>query len=496
MAASGAELSLRSENDIELQRRNIRRAMRLGTWIWPCFTALDAYMCLVLYPGAPFLLFLLDRVAVEAFLVAVYRTTFRSGIPLATLQKQQRLSFFIAALGISLMGVHLGGLRSSYMHGISIVCLVHAAVIPAPWRRSLCLFVPIGLVFPAVMLLASAISPGERAEWFSLESLAVFASNYVFVISSTIVAMTSGHLVWAAQQQVYRARRLGRYRLQAQLGLGGMGEVWLAWDQSLRRNVALKLLRTNGASDAASIRRFEREAHAASQLKGRHTVHVYDFGASDDGIYYIAMEYLSGKDLAALVHENGPLPPERATRFALQACKSLSEAHEAGIIHRDIKPQNFFVTQLGENQESLKLLDFGIARFHTPEANVEVTQPGVLTGTPAYMAPELWNGGNADIRSDIYALGATMYFMLTGGAPFEGNGPGDLQLAHLGRKPEPPSLRLQAPLPETLERIVLGCLAKSPEHRYQSVRELYDALSREVASLWNHSATGAMSGCR
>src|SRR5690606_619937 len=140
-------------------------------------------------------------------------------------------------------------------------------------------------------------------------------------------------------------RRVGRYRLQAPIGRGGMGEVWLAWDQSLQRNVALKLLRMGSGAGPEMVKRFEREAQAAGRLQGEHVVRIFDFGASDDGLYYIAMEYLDGVDLATLVEREGALPPARAARVARQACLALEEAHAAGIIHRDIKPNNLLLTR-------------------------------------------------------------------------------------------------------------------------------------------------------
>ncbi|HPD13387.1 MAG TPA: hypothetical protein PLE19_00455 [Planctomycetota bacterium] len=300
-ALSAAEEAAENNSHAERERRVILHAMRVSLWVWPAFALLDVYMCLVLYPGAPLLLFAAYRAAIEAVLYAVYRIVRRRSAPLRVLRALERGAFFLAAFVIALMAIHLGGLRSAYMHGISLVCLVHAAVMPHPWRQSLVSFLPIGLIFPVVMGVAAAVSPSERAEWYSLESLAIFASHYVFVAASAVVGLASGHAVWTAQQQLYRARKLGRYRLQAPIGAGGMGEVWLAWDGVLRRNVALKFLRVGGPLTRELVRRFEREARAASQLRGPHTARIFDFGASDDGICYIVMEYLAGADLHALV---------------------------------------------------------------------------------------------------------------------------------------------------------------------------------------------------
>lgn len=462
--------------DAEAQRRVVRRAMLIGVWVWPSFVLLDAWMCFVAYPGAPFGLFLLYRLLIELPFLAVYFGSTRPSVPVERLSYGQDLSFGMAALGVSLMAFHLGGIRSPYMHGISVVALVRAALVPEPWRRSLPSFLRIGLAFPLVMGIGIVLSPAARADWLTAAALTDFVGNYVFVVASAFLGLITGHLVWSAQQQVYRARRLGRYRLQARIGKGGMGEVWLAWDPTLRRNVALKLLRVAPHSGPAAIRRFEREAYATSQLQGPHTIRIFDFGASDDGIYYIAMEYLTGSNLGTLIADGGPLPPATAINLVKQACVSLEEAHAAGIIHRDIKPENLMLCQTAEGRSMLKLLDFGIARFREPQqGEPQLTHTGFLTGTPAYMAPELWQGAPADERSDIYALGVTLYFVLTGGTP--------PRVWTTGELPTAPRATAAAgtpsagePISDALKAVMLRCLAKRPQDRYPSARDLRLAL--------------------
>jgi serine/threonine-protein kinase len=452
--------------DAEAQRRVVRRAMHIGIWVWPSFALLDAWMCFVAYPDAPFGLFLIYRLVVELAFVVVYRASAGPAVPVARLGYGQDLAFGMAALGVALMAVHLGGIGSPYMHGISVVALVRAAVVPEAWRRSLLSYLRIGLAFPLIMGAGVALSAEARAEWITAAALIDFINNYVFVVASSFLGMVTGNSVWSAQQQVYRARRMGRYRLQAPIGKGGMGEVWLAWDPALRRNVALKLLRLDPHAGPAAIRRFEREAYATSQLQGPHTVRIFDFGASDDGIYYIAMEYLTGSNLGTLVAESGPLPPEMVIELAKQACASLEEAHAAGIIHRDIKPENLMLCRTVDGHSLLKLLDFGIARVREPMAGEPpLTRTGFLTGTPAYMAPELWQGETADERSDIYSLGVTLHFVLTGATPSRGGTTG----ATLPESAAPAS-------GEPLRRVLSRCLAQRPEERFQSVHQLRLAL--------------------
>jgi serine/threonine-protein kinase len=326
------------------------------------------------------------------------------------------------------------------------------------------------------MAIGSIISPAARHEWLNASSLIFFGSHYVFVLTSSILGLITGHIVWRAQEQLYQARRVGRYRLQAPIGKGGMGEVWLAWDETLHRNIALKILRV-GKTTTADVRRFEIEARAAGKLRGPHVVRVFDFGASEDGLYYLAMEYLTGMNVATLVQKFGSLPPARAIHLAVHACIALEEAHQAGIIHRDLKPHNLFVTHLPDEPDFLKLVDFGIARLQAAGIPDErLTKLGLTVGTPTYLAPELWLGGQADERSDIYAFGVTLYFMLTGVTPFDGMSMNDLRRLHLSGNLPPLNLKTDDPLNRRLEKLIARCLAWSPDDRVQSVRELHETL--------------------
>ena len=451
-----------ADSEQESGRRAVMRAMWIGLWVWPAFTVLDAYMCFVAYPDAPFSRFLVNRAVIEAVFVGVYRASRRGNVPVNRLFAWLNITFGFAAIGISVMAIDLGGIVSPYMHGISIVALVRAALVPTHWRRSIRTYGRIGLAFPLVMAVTTLLSPAHRAEWITASALVAFSANYIFVIASSFLGMVSAHVAWSAQEQLYKARRVGRYRLQAPIGKGGMGDVWLAWDLSLRRNVALKILRTGAAPDPDTLKRFEREAHAAGQLRGPHVVRVFDFGASDDGLYYIAMEYLPGMDLATMVEEYGPLAPARAIDVLMQACSALEEAHAAGIIHRDLKPHNLFVTRVGDDPDFVKLLDFGVARLRDPIASSDrLTWTGIVVGTPSYLAPELWQGAPANERSDIYALGATLHFLVSGATP-------------TGSRTAHPNYEVR---PEALGLIVRRCLSASPEDRFQSVQELREELA-------------------
>ncbi len=474
-ATHGARLA-----DLE-ERRSVERAMTMGAFVWPAFTLIDLYLGLVVYPGAPVWLFVAFRVLGQCGILLVLRASRRKEVTSRALLLSNAAVCAACSLMISVMAVHFGGLASPYVHGLSIVILVEAIAVPAPFKNTLLYSTPSVLSFPLVLLLGPEHDV-TRAQVADSSQLLTFAAHYVMVLSTVAVAAVSGQIAWNARIDLQRARRIGRYRLEAPLGRGGMNEVWLAWDESLKRKVALKILRSQATLDSHAAQRFEREALALSQLGSSNTVRIFDFGASDDGFSYIAMEYLRGADLDQLVRRSGPLPPARVVHFGIQACRSLAEAHAAGIVHRDVKPANLFASDDTGEADHLKVLDFGIARSSSSGA----TTTNVVAGTPAYMAPEAFWSGAADARSDVYSLGATMYFLLTGTAPFEGRG-AMAGSAHLLEVPEAPSMRLGCPLPDALEAVVLRCLEKGAEHRFASAAALSEALSScaETLSAWS-----------
>jgi len=288
-------------------------------------------------------------------------------------------------------------------------------------------------------------------------------------------------------------RELGSYRLVERLSTGGMGEVWRAEHRLLGRTAAVKLIRPeicsrDDAQTGTLERRFEREARVTAALRSPHTVTVYDFGTAPDGSFYYAMELLDGFDLEKLVTRFGPQSPERVIHLLLQVCDSLAEAHAHGLIHRDIKPQNIFVSRLGMNYDFVKVLDFGLVK--TPEpfggSQIRLTLDGTATGTPAFMAPEMAMGNTVDARSDIYSLGCVAYRLLTGESVFEGDSPVSVLLAHIQEPPIPPSQRTEMDIPQELERVILACLEKDPGKRPQSAQELAGVLSAcPLPEPWN-----------
>lgn len=460
-------------------RRVVVRAMWAGLWIWPSFALLDAYMCFVAYPGAPFALFLAYRVVIELAFLAAYLAGRRQDTDLGRLFRWQRLTYGAAAFTIALMAIHLGGIRSPYMHGISIVALVGAALVPTYWRRALPTFSAIGFAFPLVMGVGAALSAIARAEWITAEAFIVFGSNYVFVLASSALGVILGHMIWSAQQQ---ARSLGSYRLEELLGRGGMGEVWRARHLLLARRAAIKLVRPEALGGDASSRqtmlaRFEREAQATASLRSPHTIDVYDFGVSDQGTFYYVMELLEGLDAERLIRRFGAIPADRAVYLLRQVCDSLGEAHANGLVHRDIKPSNMYVCRYGRAVDFVKVLDFGLVKPRHAGAT-QLTAEQVVSGTPAFMAPEQVLGAKeADARSDLYALGCVAHWLLTGRYVFDGANAIHVMMEHVRATPLPPSKRTELPITPALDQLVLACLEKDPANRPQSADEIADALA-------------------
>jgi tRNA A-37 threonylcarbamoyl transferase component Bud32 len=383
------------------------------------------------------------------------------------------LIFGLGGALLGLMTLALDGLMSRYTQGTMIFAFARCTIFPAEWKRAVPVPATCIAMYPIALVVAQFFDPTIHAQWRDPAATGILFDNEMFVVAGVAVAILGSHLIAHAQRQVREARQLGDYRLKFRIGRGAAGDVWVARQESLDRDVALKVLRQEAWRSEEAVRRFTREARAASRLEHPNTIRVYDFGASDDGVLFIAMELLEGLDLDALVGENGACGAARAIHFLRQACASIADAHRRGVLHRDIKPANLFAGRVGDRYDVVKVLDFGVARM---QGRANMTEEGILVGTPDFMAPEACAGDTTDARSDVYALGASLYFVLTGTALFPGKSLTEVIMAHISRVPDLPSRR-ESGVPDDLERVVMKCLEKEPGKRYQTVNDLDAALA-------------------
>ena len=276
----------------------------------------------------------------------------------------------------------------------------------------------------------------------------------------------------------------GKYRIVRLLGTGGMGAVYAAYHELLRHEVALKILLPAVARNPEAVERFVKEARAASQLKSPNIAKVMDIGTLENGSAYMSMEYLEGQDLGTVLEERGALPIAEALDYVLQALEGLAHAHALGIVHRDVKPANLFVTHPYGGPAVVKVLDFGIAKatklFAETEKQAASGGEGTgktMLGSPSYMSPEqVRSSTNVDARTDVWAIGVTLYRLLLGRPPFDGESLGEILGAILqDTPPSPRSLRPE--IPEPVDAAIMHCLTRAPDARWPSVAELAEALA-------------------
>ncbi len=387
---------------------------------------------------------------------------------------------------------HLGTFRDADPASLTIDRTGLSGV--APWTLFFTVLVP-ARPRDALMALAASASAVPlvylaqvRIGWAPALSVAPFLQVFVFpYMANMVLAYVAARIVHQLGVEVRQAHEMGSYRLDVLLGRGGMGEVWRASHRMLARPAAIKLIRRDAlASDPAlatlAVERFEREAQVTASLQSPHTVALYDFGETDDGALFYVMELLDGVNLDAIVQRFGPLPPERVVHVLRQVCASLAEAHHRGLVHRDIKPANIYLCRRAMEHDVAKVLDFGIVKKVITRDGPTVsalTRADAVTGTPAFMAPEIAMASTVDGRADLYALGCVAYWLLTGRVVFEGATPLAVIVAHVQRAPMPPSATSEFIVPESLDRLVLDCLAKDPSARPESA----EALSARLAAV-------------
>ncbi|MBI3050793.1 MAG: serine/threonine protein kinase [Acidobacteria bacterium] len=398
-----------------------------------------------------------------------------------------------AIAALNAWAMPLPGPGDFHLSWMAVLILVYSMIAPTTPRRMLVAALAAASMDPLAFAVAHQLGAPTPAPL----TVAVMAwPNF----ACAVIAMLPSRVAQRMGRRLHEAQEMGSYQLIDLLGTGGMGEVWRAEHRLLARSAAIKLVRpevlgarTDGEARLA-LRRFEREAQATAQLSSPHTIQVFDFGVTEDGTFYYVMELLSGLDLESMVREFGPMPAERAVHLLRQVCHSLADAHARGFVHRDIKPANIYVCRMGLEYDFVKVLDFGLVKFHQRGGDTLATLDRTTTGTPAYMAPETILGDvEVDRRADVYALGCVAYYLLTGQIVFEAETPAKMLMQHIHAQPVPPSQRTELPIPRELDELVMACLQKDPNRRPQNAEELfrlacacrtYEGWTQERARTW------------
>jgi hypothetical protein len=349
--------------------------------------------------------------------------------------------------------------------------LTRALIVPSTGRRT-----AIVTAIATIPMAIGAIILPFIAEWPAGKDVPRWGFIVGFLqieVVGILLAAAGSEIIYGLRRQVTAALQLGQYTTVRKIGEGGMGVVYLAHHDMLRRPTAVKLLHPDRVGHD-NMQRFEREVQHMSQLTHPNSVAVFDYGRSFDGVFYYAMEYLDGIDLQKLVSRYGKQPAERVRLIMIQVCGALQEAHDRGLVHRDIKPANIILCERGAMPDVAKVVDFGLAKEVTTDTGAS-TQ--IIVGTPGYLAPELVTDPNAiGPAVDLYALGCVAYFLLTGKKVFEAKTDVELCIQHVTKAPVPLTEVANTHVPRQLEEIVMQCLAKQPAGRPTSATDLADKL--------------------
>jgi serine/threonine-protein kinase len=399
------------------------------------------------------------------------------------------------------------GARPDYilLLALTLVMVSRSVWVPSTARRSLLLGIAVGIELVLAMYFAFHNEDAVRV-WVAGEpdirnatperlARLIGANAAAWWTLTLIVTTGTSKVIYGLRRDVQNAKRLGQYQLEKKLGEGGMGVVYRARHAMLQRPTAVKLL-LPGRAGRENLKRFEAEVRQTARLNHPNIVTIFDYGHTAEGVFYYAMEYIDGATLEDAIEESGAMPSGRVVHVLRSVAAALVEAHGVGLIHRDIKPANiilFLPHTFGGIAEGVKLLDFGLVKQLDEEGGIQLTNTDAISGTPQYMAPEaIRDPKQVDGRSDLYAVGAVGYFLLTGRHVFEGSSVVEVCGHHLHTEPEPPSQRVERPIAADLERLILDCLAKDPATRPQTARDLERRLEAcAVAEPWTPDAAQA-----
>ncbi|MCB9591435.1 MAG: serine/threonine protein kinase [Sandaracinaceae bacterium] len=431
-------------------------------------------------------------------MLALYVANARGARSVAWIRVSEALALGISCLGY---GTMCFSMPTAYRPDLTVILIFgiallgRAVYVPAGWRGTAGLGALLGV--EVVWVTVRTVQMADPAFRTSLgvgvgagiEIYTALLTNAVaWWIALSVLASAASAVIYGLRREADEVRRLGQYTLVRKLGEGGIGMVYEATHAMLRRPTAVKLLRPERV-DEASLARFEREVRATAALHHPNTIRVFDYGRTPDGVFYYVMERVPGCTLTRAVSVVGPMPAERALLLLHQIAGALAEAHEAGLVHRDVKPDNVLLAPTPGFGDMVKVVDFGLVR-ELDSAAAGITHEGAIVGTPHYLAPEVIRGEATDARSDLYALGCLGFYLLTGEHVFGGTTVVEVCSKHLVEEPDAPSARRAEPLSQALDALIARCLAKDPAARYASAAELQLALEEvEGFGSWTREAS-------
>lgn len=477
--------------------RRLRTGVGVLVWLWGAAWGINIGFTAAFIPQrlGPILRFPPTWVSLFVFLALLVMRIWlrrshdspRAPIPHATLEAMDAWATVLQGIGIGVMlwptprefRPELG-----FLFGAVLILVLRAAIVPSAPRRT----AVIGALtcLPTIIATYPVQARGEPNEYFTAPWIGVLGIT-IWSAASIACTVVISAVIYGLAKRIREAMQLGQYTLVEKIGEGGMGVVYRARHALLRRPTAIKLLPD---ASSAAVARFEREVQRTSELGSPHVVDVYDFGRTAEGVFYYAMELLDGIDLDTLVREDGPQPPARVRHLLRQIAEALAEAHEVGLVHRDVKPANVIVVDRPRASDHAKLLDFGLVKELDTEADDSERGP---SGTPLYMSPEAFSAPETvDDRSDLYGLGAIGYVLLTGKPPFVASSMMELAALHQDSPVTPPSMCLGRPVPKKLELAVMACLAKTVDARPETAEAFIEMLDEcDDVEPWTHDEAHA-----
>ena len=414
-----------------------------------------------------------------------------------TIQAIEGVGLVLTSICLVVMGANLpaaAGAATTTAYSLSFVLIARAVFVPSTPRHTAWLGFAVGI--PLVIAVYMNFLTVDLDVWNAHGFFRRIADERVLARSqaiqigfawslTTLLAAWATRVIYGLRRDVRDAKKLGQYIVEEKLGEGGMGKVYRAQHGMLKRPTAIKLLSAD-RNTTEDLDRFRREVQMTAKLKHPNTVTIYDYGRTEDGTFYYAMELLDGVTLHEIVQAEGYLPQPRVVHILRQCAMALQEAHGMGLVHRDIKPNNIMLTQQGGVNDVTKVLDFGLVKNVGPSTDATNTVSEAIIGTPRFMSPEqVLDPPSIDARSDLYALGALGYYLLTGCFVFEGTNAIEICAQHLSAKPELPSIRVERRIEPALELLIMQCLEKKRVDRPSSALELAKQLDRLTIEPWS-----------